>query len=152
MDRGLDTTFLVHAEVAGHPAHAAARELLERMLASGDSLALAPQVLAEFVHVITDARRFSAPLDISSATARAAAWWSAEEVRQVVPGDGAVRQFLAWMVEHRLGRKRVLDTLLAATYHAAGVEVIVSTNARDFAVFGCFEVVVPGVADPPSTG
>ena len=117
------------------------------MLASGDSLALAPQVLAEFVHVITDARRFSAPLDISSATARAAAWWSAEEVRQVVPGDGAVRQFLAWMVEHRLGRKRVLGTLLAATYRAAGIEVIVSTNARDFALFGCFDVVVPGNDD-----
>jgi hypothetical protein len=49
--------------------------------------------------------------------------------------------FLAWMDEFRLGRKRLLDTLLAATYHRAGVERLASTNWRDFAVYGVFELV-----------
>lgn len=144
MDRGLDTTFLVQVEVAGHPGHEEARATLDRMLTAGDRLVLAPQVLAEFVHIVTDPRRFSSPLDVPSAVARAEAWWSAEEVRQVTPDDSAVRLFLSWMTRHRLGRKRLLDTMLAATYRAAGVDSMVSTNARDFAVFGCFELVVPG--------
>ncbi len=151
MDRGLDTTFLVQAEVLGHPQHAEARASLDRFLTAGDRLVLAPQVLAEFVHVVTDSRRFSSPLDIASATARARAWWSAEEVRQVSPNDSAVHLFLSWMMRYRLGRERVLDTLLAATYHAAGVGSIVSTNARDFAAFGCFELVVPGEGERNSS-
>jgi predicted nucleic acid-binding protein len=151
MDRGLDTTFLVQAEVVGHPGHAEARVTLDRFLTAGDRLVLAPQVLAELVHVVTDSRRFSSPLGVASAAARAEVWWSAEEVRQVSPDDSAVRLFLSWMTRYRLGRKRVLDTLLAATYHAAGVGSIVSTNARDFAVFGCFELVVPG-AGPRHAG
>ena len=147
MDRGLDTTFLVQAEVAGHPDHAPARDLLDQLLRAGDRLVLAPQVLAEFVHIVTDPRRFSAPLHMDAALARADAWWSAGEVHQVTTGDGAVRQFLTWMTEHRLGPKRVLDTLLAATYAAAGVRSIVSSNARDFAVFGCFDLLIPGATD-----
>jgi len=143
VDRGIDTTFLVEAVVAGHAGHAAARATLDRMLAAGERLALAPQVLAEFVHVVTDARRFSAPLDAAAAIAHAEAWWSATEVRRVYPDDRAVRTFLDWMVRHNLGRKRILDALLAATYHTAGVQSIVTTNARDYRVFGCFEVVVP---------
>src|SRR5215204_3555422 len=135
MDRGIDTTFLVQVEIKGHPRHAHAREQLGRMLDVGDRLALAPQVLAEFIHIVTDPKRFAEPLDVAAASTRAEQWWSAEEVRQVTPDDHAVRLFLQWMADHQLGRKRLLDTLLAATYFAAGVTSIVSTNARDFAVF-----------------
>ena len=143
MDRGIDTTFLVQVEIKGHPGHARAREHLSRMLDAEDRLALAPQVMAEFIHVVTDPKRFAEPLDVTSATTRAEHWWSAEEVRQVSPDDHAVRLFLHWMADHRLGRKRLLDTMLAATYYAAGVTSIVSTNARDFRVFGAFDIVEP---------
>ena len=46
-----------------------------------------------------------------------------------------------WMKEHSLGRKRLLDTMLAATYFSHGVTVILSSNARDFNTFGCFQVI-----------
>jgi predicted nucleic acid-binding protein len=141
MDRGIDTTFLVQVEIKGHPRHARAREQLARLLDAGDRLALAPQVLAEFIHVVTDPKRFAEPLDVAAASARAEQWWSAEEVRQVGPDEHAVHLFFQWMAEHRLGRKRLLDTMLAATYFTAGVTSLVSTNARDFSVFGAFEVV-----------
>jgi hypothetical protein len=29
----------------------------------------------------------------------------------------------------------------SATYHCAGVRTLFSTNARDFSIFGCFDVV-----------
>jgi hypothetical protein len=42
-----------------------------------------------------------------------------------------------------LGRKRLLDTLLAATYHQAGVQSLLTTNPGDFVVFGVFTCVTP---------
>ena len=143
MHRGIDTTFLVQVEVREHPGHDAAKSKLDELLKAGDTLVIAPQVLAEFMHIVTDARRFSNPLTLDQATARAEFWWGAQEVAQAFPGHESVLLFLNWIAEHRLGRKRLLDTLLAATYFSNGVRSVLSSNARDYGVFGCFEVVAP---------
>jgi len=129
--------------VREHPDHAAAEARLNEVLTAGDTLVLAPQVLAEFIHIVTDPRRFSNPLSIDQARARAELWWNAREVSHAFPGAESVLVFLNWITEHRLGRKRLLDTLLAATYFSSGVRSILSSNARDYGVFGCFDVVVP---------
>lgn len=62
MTHGIDTGFLVAAEVAEHPDHQTARLKLQSFRSSGDRFALVPQVLAEFVHVVTDPKRFMLPL------------------------------------------------------------------------------------------
>lgn len=140
MIHGVDTTLLVQAEVVAHPGHARARRLVGRLLEDGDSLALAPQVLAEFIHVVTDGRRFERPLSVDAARRRATQWWSAVEVVPTFPDDRTVLRFLGWLEEHGLGRKRLLDTLLAATYFTNDVRSILSTNERDYRVFDCFDV------------
>jgi len=48
-----------------------------------------------------------------------------------------------WHRDHQLGRKRLLDTLLAATYHHAGVWNILTMNPGDFDIFGAFTCVAP---------
>lgn len=69
---GADTTFLVELEIQEHPAHAAARALLQReILDTRVPLLLAPQVLAEFIHIVTDPRRFQKPLTMADAIAKA---------------------------------------------------------------------------------
>lgn len=141
MIRGLDTVFLVQLEVAGHPQHAAARAVRDRLLDAGDRFALAPQVLAELIHVITDDRRFERPLSVEQARLRAEAWWNAEEVTAALPNEHTVPRFFSWFREHGLGRKRLLDTMLAATYITNDIASIVTSNARDYADFGCFELV-----------
>lgn len=140
---GLDTGFLVAAEVLEHAEHAAARATLQRLLANEDRFALAPQVLAEFIHVVTDPRRFVDPLEIADARRLAEQWWTARDVDRVFPNDGATRQFLTWLTQFRLGRKRLLDTLLAATYHEAAVHSVLTTNPADFQVFGVFTCISP---------
>ena len=67
MKQGIDTGFLVAAEVVEHPGHQAARSIIAALVANGDEFALAPQVLAEFIHVVTDPRRFTTPLGINAA-------------------------------------------------------------------------------------
>jgi hypothetical protein len=56
----------------------------------------------------------------------------------------AALQFLDWLEYFQLGRKRLLDTLLAATYRHGGVRSLLTTNPpRDFGVFECFDLITP---------
>ncbi|MEO8166186.1 MAG: hypothetical protein ABI619_12400, partial [Betaproteobacteria bacterium] len=80
------------------------------------------------------------PLTMDAALDRAEQLWIGAETVQVFPTADAVRQFFDWMRPYRLGRKRLLDTQLAATFHAAGIDSILSLNPADFALFGCFTV------------
>lgn len=138
MIHGLDTGFLVAAEVTEHAEHSAARQTLATLVGAGDRVAIAPQVLAEFIHVVTDPRRFTQPLEIVEARDVAEQWWTASEVDREYPSDAATQQFLRWLQQFSLGRKRLLDTLLAATYQQAGIQSILTTNPSDFAIFAVF--------------
>lgn len=148
MIHGIDTGFLIAAEMKEHAEHAAARETLARLLAASDLIAIAPQVLAEFIHVATDPRRFAVPLDMNTSRQLAEQWWTANDIVQVFPDADGVRLFLVWMEQFALGRKRLLDTLLAATYWQAGIQSILTTNQADFMVFGVFTCISPQAPGP----
>jgi len=135
---GLDTSFLVATEVACHADHTAARSLANSLRQKGDHFAVTPQALSEFVHIVTDAKRFAAPLTVSQAVERAQIWWNASDVERVWPDESAVSWFFTAMAKHQLGRKRVLDTLLAGAFHSAKITSLLTLNAADFAVFGEF--------------
>ena len=95
---GVDTTFLVQLELVELTAHSAAHHLLQReILQPQVPLALAPQVLAEFIHIVTDPRRFQKPLTMDEAIAKARFWWNAVEVRHVFPTDDSTRIALEWL-------------------------------------------------------
>ena len=139
---GIDTTFLIQLEIREPESHSAAMEVLrDRILGRDREAALVPQVLTEFVHIATDPRRFKSPLSVDQAVGKARFWWNAREVARVFPDDESVTQFLAWMNGHGLGRKRLLDTLLAATYYGSGITTIATSNARDYRTFGVFELI-----------
>ena len=104
MIHGIDTGFIVAAEVAEHARHSAARQALARLFAAGDRVALAPQVLAEFIHVVTDPRRFTQPVSTEDARNLAEQWWTATEVDHAYPDSATTKQFLDWA-------RRQLNTL-----------------------------------------
>lgn len=81
------------------------------------------------------------PVTMTDATTRAEHWWHAQEVVRVFPDGPAVKNFLTWLAEHRLGPKRILDTLFAASLQRAGIRRLITNNARDFRVLGGFEIV-----------
>jgi hypothetical protein len=100
------------------------------------------------MHIVTDARRFSRPLTAGEAYDKAEQWWTAREVEHVFTDQTATRQFLMWLRQFSLGRKRLLDTLLAATYYEAGIHSILTTNASDFATFGAFTCITAATGPP----
>jgi predicted nucleic acid-binding protein len=135
---GVDTSLLIAVEIAEHSEHAEARQLLAELITKGDRIALVPQVLAEFVHVATDPRRLQMPFPMDDALQHSERWWNAREVDQMMPTDAAIALFHEWMRRHQLGRKRVLDTMMAAAYRTAGVDSLLTLNFDDFAIFGGF--------------
>lgn len=141
MTHGIDTDFVVAVEISDHPFHKSADRLLRRLLAEGHEFALVPQTLAEFLHVVTDSRRMPVPLTMSNALARANDWWNAAETVRVFPDGQSTADFLEWVGRHQLGRRRLLDTQLAATLHGAGVRRLITNNGADYLIFGAFEIV-----------
>ena len=99
---------------------------------------LAPMVLAEFIHTVTDPRRFSLPLTTEQAIKHADFWWNAAEVVHVFPTSESTLLFLDWIEKFKLGRKRLLDTMLATTYFSNGISSILTLNRADFVVFDSF--------------
>ncbi|MDA0840482.1 MAG: type II toxin-antitoxin system VapC family toxin [Planctomycetota bacterium] len=131
----IDTDFLVRLSIADHPGRDAAVELREHHVDAGDRFALAPQVVSEFIHVVTDPRRFTDPLSIPEALKVARQWCEAEEVFLLFTDTDSLSRFFDLMEQFGLGRKRVLDTSLAATCLAAGVTHLITGNAADYAIF-----------------
>lgn len=138
---GVDTSFLVALAAREHPVHRTCWRLFEdEIVGRSGSMAVASQVLTEFAHVVTDPRRFERPLEMAEALALCEQWWNADECRPVHADFDAGALFLTWMEQHGLGRKRLLDTLLAASYYCAGVRRIATTDWRDFNVYAVFDV------------
>lgn len=138
----VDTDVLVSWAVAGADRHAEARRLLEREIAwRGQRLGLAAQVLYELIHVVTDRRRFSEPLSMEDALDLAEGLWIAPETERIAAPPMVLARATELLRRHGLGRKRILDTALAATLESAGVERLATWNARDFEPFGFLELV-----------
>ncbi len=141
MTYGLDTDFLVACEIVDHPFHRSADALLQKLLADEHDFAIAPQTLAEFIHIVTDPKRMPVPLVVTDAISRAEQWWQAAEVVRVYPDGNSVSDFFVWLRQYQLGRKRLLDTMLAVSFRNAKVTRIITNNARDFEVLGALEIV-----------
>jgi predicted nucleic acid-binding protein len=141
MTYAADTDFLVAVEVREHVFHPLADNLLSRLLDEGHLLGISPQSLAEFIHVVTDPRRISQPLSMADAIGRAESWWQATEVVRLLPDSRSTLLWVDLLRKHRLGRKRLLDTMLAAVCRSNGVGKIISNNEQDFRVFEFLDVV-----------
>jgi len=127
--------------MTGAPRHAAARKLVGSEIAAGRPIAITLQVLWEFLHVVTDPRRFVSPMTMTAALVVARALWDAPDTRRVSPGPRTAHRTLELLQTRRLGRRRILDTALAATLEEAGVRRLATFNRKDFEVFSFLEVV-----------
>lgn len=134
MKRGIDTNVLVYAHIAACPQHARARRRLLAELGDPEvTVVLSPLVLHEFMHVITDGRRFEPPVSMPEAVALARGYVGRANVEVAPVGEAALRTALDQLERHQLGRKRIADTLLAASLIAAGATEILTCNPGDFA-------------------
>ena len=141
----LDTDVLVHWLMSGTDNHPRARRLIDGHLAQSEhgTLGLTRQVLHEFIHVTTDSRRFENPMSMKEAIRAARTLWDGLEVTRLQSDSKTLHRTLELLEIYRLGRKRILDTSLAATLESCGVSKLATFNGKDFGAFGFIEVVEP---------
>ena len=140
---GIDTTWLVDLEVEESPRHKGARELFEAWRKERNSaLCVYHHVFLEFLHVVTDQARFEEPLSMDTAIERVWFWVDQERIRVLYPGDASLKRCFMWLSAFQLGRKRLLDTQMAAAYAEEGVSQLWTANPDDFALFGVFDLPV----------
>jgi predicted nucleic acid-binding protein len=140
---GLDCNILIQLAFAEHPAHEKTLSAVRHETQQSVKLVCSSSVITEFLHVITDSRRFSPALTMPEALEWIERFLLNPKVELMTPTNASLRQTLEWMRQFNLGRKRILDTHLAAVLHTGGVRRLLTSNAVDFTVFGVLEVLTP---------
>lgn len=148
MNIGLDTNVLIRAHLPGLDHHELARRYLLECLETADvTLFVTPLVLHELVHVITDGRRFDPPVAMSEALSIASGYMGRSNVECLAVDERSMLLALALLGRHALGRKRIVDTLLAATLLTHGVRRLATFDTRDFKRFEDLTAFEPSLRD-----
>ncbi|MCP4656147.1 MAG: type II toxin-antitoxin system VapC family toxin [bacterium] len=149
---GIDTDVLVHWAMAGAVHHRAVRQWFEREIGRRRRFGLTQQVLYELVHVVSDPRRFERSLTMEQAVHVSLELWNGKEVHQILPTATVYDRTCELIERFELGRKRILDTALAATLEAADVHRLATLNPRDFEIFPFLELVNPTLRPQKASG
>ena len=140
---GVDGNILVQLALADHPANVRTIAAVQSEMQAGSRLVFPSLIATEFLHVITDERRFAPALAMPEALDWMRDLLANPAVRLLEPTQASMTQTLLWMRQHQLGRKRILDTHLAAILHTNGVRRLLTSNPADFKIFGVIETVTP---------
>ena len=139
---GIDTTFLIDLEITDSPRHEGALKLFNKwQLEKHSVLAIYSHSFLEFEHVITDSKRFNAPLTTEQAIERIWFWLDRERIKIIFPTEVSLKRALLWSNMFKLGRKRIQDTHMAAAFAEAGVSELWTANPTDFEIFETFDLV-----------
>ena len=140
---GLDCNILVQLAIADHPANPKTLAAVQTETQHGERLVFPPLVATEFLHVVTDERRFSPPLTMNEAMQWLEDFLANPSVGLIQPDARSLDQTLKWMRQYNLGRKRILNTHLAAVFSANGVTRLLTSNSADFAIFTALQTTTP---------
>ena len=140
---GLDCNILVQLTLADHSAHSRTSTAVQSEMQAGIKLIFPSLVATEFLHVITDKRRFAPALTMTEALDWMRDLLVNPSIRLLEPNQASMAQTILWMRQYNLGRKRILDTHLAAILHTNGVRRLLTANPSDFKVFEVIEIVTP---------
>ncbi len=140
----IDTNILIYAHLPSLPEHAEVRRCLEGLLGDHETkIIITANVLHEFIHVVTDARRFTPPVSMSEASAVAGLYLGRPNIECLPLDEKAVFMALELIESHRLGRRRLADTLYAAALIQNKVKHLLTCNPADFRIFDELEIIDP---------
>jgi predicted nucleic acid-binding protein len=136
MRRGVDTNVLIYSHIAEMPHHGTVRRyLLNQLSQDGATLVVTPGILHEFVHVVTDGRRFDPPVAMKDALALARGYLTGTNVECLSMDERSLARAFVLLERYQLGRKRIADTLFAACLLNQGVRELITCNVDDFRIF-----------------
>jgi toxin-antitoxin system PIN domain toxin len=141
---GVDTNVLIYAHLASFAEHQKVHAFLLSQLNQPEvTLAVTPLVLHEFLHIVTDTKRFNPPLDMTEAITIVNLYLGRSNVDCLSVNQECLELCLQLLEQHRLGRKRIADTLFAATLLHHGVTQLITCNPGDFRIFEGLTLIDP---------
>lgn len=138
---GIDSCFLVDLYWKDSPRHAGAVTLYESLASGDEQVLIYHNVFNEFIHVMTDPRRFNSPLTMREALDITDGWSHLERVTVVYADDMSFGRGMLWLSQYGLGCNRLNDTAMAACYIQNGASRIITANGSDFQHFDGLEAV-----------
>jgi predicted nucleic acid-binding protein len=100
-------------------------------------------VLLEFIHVTTDPKRFKSPLTLKEGLGMVEQYWNASNWNRLLPHSNTGSRMLDLLRRYRLGRRRLLDTYLAATLLDNQVTTLITCDWQDFEIFEELRLINP---------
>ena len=130
----VDTNVLVYAADESAAFHGACQHLLDRAADGALQLVLSPQILSEFVAVVTNPNVMPRPLSPDDAYAHAEQLGSI--CRVVTPMPAVVQRWISLLRQTGISGKRVHDMLHVATMLESGIEQIYTYDSGFVSVPG----------------
>lgn len=137
----IDTNFLIDLDIMNSPRHETVYTMFCDWCNTSKDLYIFVDSFLEYLHVVTDAKRFSLPLTMEQALQRINYWKSKSRIKIIYPDESDLNLCLLWLKKFNLGRKRLTDTLMAAACYNHGVTEIWTANSKDFEIFDCFKLI-----------
>ena len=136
----LDTNFLVDLDITVSPRHEKVLSILNDLGKSKSEIFITEDALLEYIHVVTDAKRFQNPFSIKMALERISYINNHPHFTILHSDQDDFEICMQWIQKYNLGRKRLTDTMMAATYFNNGITELWTANAKDFEIFDCFDI------------
>ena len=135
----VDTNVLVYVSRPTAPGHMAARAALAGLETSGGAAWISPQVLREYLAVVTRPQATSPALPMATAIADVRRFQSSFEVAE--EGQAVLEQLLRLLAAYPGARKQVHDANLVATMLVHDIRRLLTFNGADFRRFaGAIEI------------
>lgn len=137
---GLDTNFLVDLDWDESPRYEKVTKMFDEWRKTDKEIYIFYNVFLEYLHTITDSRRFPSAFTMKQALGRVDYWQSHSRIKVIYPDEKDFSLCECWLKTYNLGRNRLIDTLIAASYYNNGITEIWTSNPKDFEIFEEFEV------------
>lgn len=129
----IDTTFLIDLYWEDSPRHKGAVKFFKNFAnKTSNTLLVYYNCFNEFIHVITDTKRFENAFSMEEAINIVDEWRELDRVKILFPFDESFGRTVTWLKIHNLGRKRLNDTNMASRYELEGATEILTANPKGF--------------------
>lgn len=129
----IDTNILIYASIAESPFHAAARQALADAQQRYDSLWISPQVIREFLVVMTRPQAGWGEIPREAVLQQVA--YFCQQFRIAEDSPSVTQHLLRLVDDFQVSGKQVHDTNIVATMRAYEIGTLLTHNTKDFQRF-----------------
>ena len=130
----LDTNVLVYAVNADAPQHSSCQAVVQAAFDRQILAALVPQILLEFLAIVTHPRIYAPPTNLAAAIDQVDAWLESPSLTLLAESEGYWRELKSMMRDGRIAGPHVHDARVAALCRLHGVRELWTAD-RDFSRF-----------------